>query len=167
MRALETSDYRLADKDIDAVTRLCDALDGLPLAIEIVARNSHTSPLRNSSVPWVATSANLETLTRTHIHDIRHFGQPWTGAIDYSPARGDIVPASIRLRRFFEWNDVNSMARLVHFDPIRPLSLWGSRLKVTSFGRYRRRSTPLPALESTKSYAVEKLREDDLRETQT
>ena len=37
LRARETSDYRMVDGDAAAVACLCEALDGLPLAIEIVA----------------------------------------------------------------------------------------------------------------------------------
>jgi len=166
MRALETSDYRLADKDIDAVTRLCDALDGLPLAIEIVAaklahfrcgtpqfRGCHISELRN---------ANEDTHSR---HQTLWATLDWSYRLLSRKRRH--CSGFYRLRRFLEWNDVNSMARLVHFDPYQTTVALGSRLKVTSFGRYRRRSTPYRLLESTKSYAVEKLRGMILRETQT
>ena len=45
LRALETADYRLVDGDANSVANLCEALDGLPLPIEIVAAKlDHFSP---------------------------------------------------------------------------------------------------------------------------
>jgi len=163
LRALETSDYRLADKDIDAVTRLCSALDGLPLAIEIVAAKlahfsaaellssvgRHISELRNANE---GTHSRHQTLWAT---------LDWSYQL-LSPQEATLFRLLSVFTGSFEWNDVNSMARLVHFEPYQTTVALGALVSKSLLSaeidgdqlRYR-------LLESAKNYAVEKLREDD------
>ncbi|MCU1321789.1 MAG: Signal transduction response regulator / Tetratricopeptide repeat-containing protein [Acidobacteriaceae bacterium] len=162
LRALETADYRLADEDTCAVASLCEALDGLPLAIEIVAAKlDHFSPteLLNS------VGARLSEL-RNELEGAHSRHRTIWATLDWSYQLLSTQESTIfRLLSVFtgsfEWTDVTGMARLVQYDPYQTTVALGglvskSLLSVEIDGeqlRYR-------LLESSRSYAAERLLQD-------
>jgi predicted ATPase/DNA-binding winged helix-turn-helix (wHTH) protein len=118
LRALETADYRLVDGDAHTVASLCEALDGLPLGIEIAAAKlDQFSPaeLLNSVGRRLSELRNDDEAT----HD-RH--RTLWAMLDWSYQLLSMQEATIfRLLSVFagsfEWTDVAGMARLAQYDP--------------------------------------------------
>jgi predicted ATPase len=164
LRALETADYRLADEDTGAVASLCEALDGLPLAIEIAAAKlDQFSPaeLLNS------VGRRLSEL-RNEYGDAHSRHRTIWATLDWSYNLLSTEESTIfRLLSVFagsfEWTDVACMARLVQYDPYQTTMALGGLLAKSLLSaeidgeqlRYR-------LLESTRSYALEKLLQDHL-----
>jgi predicted ATPase/DNA-binding winged helix-turn-helix (wHTH) protein len=163
LRAFEAADYRLIDSDAQATASLCEALDGLPLAIEIAAAKLDQfspSELLNS------LSRRLSELRNGNSTHSRH--QTLWATLDWSYQLLSMQESTIfRLLSVFagsfEWSDVAGMARLVQYDPYQiTLALGGlvakSLLSAETDGeqlRYR-------LLECTRSYAAERLLQDPL-----
>ncbi|NEJ11182.1 transcriptional regulator, partial [Rhizobium leguminosarum] len=117
-RAIESADYQLADADAPAIAALCDALDGLPLAIEItVAKLNEFTPseLLNS------VSRSLYAIPNAHqgAHP-RH--QTLWATLDWSfqllsADEANIFKLLSVFAGTFEWPDVAYMARLLDYKP--------------------------------------------------
>jgi predicted ATPase/DNA-binding winged helix-turn-helix (wHTH) protein len=164
LRALETAEYRLADDDIYAVARICEALDGLPLAIEIVA-----AKLAQFSAAELLDSISRhfsEFRNETDGAHLRH--RTLSATLDWSYQLLSTQEAAIfRLLSVFtgsfEWTDVTGMARLLNFDPYQTTMALGALVSKSLLSaeidgeqlRYR-------LLESTRGYASEKLLQDPI-----
>jgi predicted ATPase/DNA-binding winged helix-turn-helix (wHTH) protein len=164
VRALETADYRLIDADAAVVASLCQALDGLPLAIEIAAAQlDRFSPaeLLNS----VGRRFN-ELRNRPEASHSRH--RTLWATLDWSYQLLSTQESTLfRLLSVFagsfEWTDVAGMARLVQYDPYQTTMALGGLVAKSLLSseidgdqlRYR-------LLESTRSYAAERLLQDPL-----
>jgi predicted ATPase/DNA-binding winged helix-turn-helix (wHTH) protein len=164
LRALETADYRLVDRDAHAVASLCEALDGLPLAIEIAAAKlDQFSPaeLLNSVGRRLSELRNDSEAAHS-----RH--QTLWATLDWSYRLLSTEEATIfRLLSvfagFFEWPDVAALVRLVQYDPYQTTMALGglvakSMLSAEVDGeqfRYR-------LLETVRCYAAERLLQDPL-----
>jgi predicted ATPase/DNA-binding winged helix-turn-helix (wHTH) protein len=162
LRALETAEYKLADEDIDAVARLCEALDGLPLAIEIAA----------AKLAHFSAAQLLDSVSR-HFSDFRNNDggahsrhRTLSATLDWSYQLLSEQEATIfRLLSVFtssfEWTDVTGLAQLVHYDPYQTTVALGalvskSLLSVEIEGeqlRYR-------LLFSARDFAAERLEDD-------
>jgi predicted ATPase/DNA-binding winged helix-turn-helix (wHTH) protein len=164
LRALETADYRLADEDTCAVASLCEALDGLPLAIEIAAANlDQYSPaeLLNSIGRHLSELLNDDKGAHSR-HRTIWATLDWSYQL-LSTQESTIFRLLSVFAGSFEWSDVTGMARLVQYDPYQiTVALGGlvskSLLSVEIDGeqlRYR-------LLESARSYAAERLLHDSL-----
>jgi predicted ATPase/DNA-binding winged helix-turn-helix (wHTH) protein len=164
LRALETADYRLADEDTHAVSSLCEALDGLPLAIEIAAAKlDQFSPaeLHNS------VGRRLSELRNEYEGAHSRHRTIWA-TLDWSYQLLSTQESTIFLllsvfAGSFEWTDVTCMTRLVQYDPYQTTMALGGLLSKSLLSaeidgeqlRYR-------LLESTRSYAAERLLQDPL-----
>jgi predicted ATPase/DNA-binding winged helix-turn-helix (wHTH) protein len=164
LRALETADYRLADEDTYAVASLCEALDGLPLAIEIAAAKlDHFSPteLLNS------VGRRLSELRNEYEGAHSRHRTIWA-TLDWSYQLLSTQESTIfRLLSVFagsfEWTDVACMARLVQYDPYQTTMALGGLLAKSLLSaeidgaqlRYR-------LLETVRCYAAERLLQDPL-----
>jgi predicted ATPase/DNA-binding winged helix-turn-helix (wHTH) protein len=166
LRALETANYGLTDEDTHAVVSLCEALDGLPLAIEIAAAKLHQfSPagLLASFAQYLGKLPNDYAVAPSRHRTL------WT-TLDWSYRLLSEEEATMfRLLSVFagafEWADVAAMARLIGNEPYHiTLALGGlvakSLISVETDGeqlRYR-------LLESARRYAAESLQQDTLAE---
>jgi len=164
LRALETAEYRLADDDIYAVARICEALDGLPLAIEIVA-----AKLAHFSAAELLDSISRhfsEFRNETDGAHLRH--RTLSATLDWSYQLLSAQEATIfRLLSVFtgsfEWTDVTGMARLVNFDPYQTTMALGALVsKSLLSAEIDREQLRYRLLESTRGYAAERLLEDPL-----
>ena len=158
-RALEMADYRLVDGDANAVARLCAALDGLPLAIEIAAANlerfsamelldsvgGHLSALRNGAASahsrhrtlWATLDWSYQLLSATESMTFRLLS---------------VFAGS------FEWADVAAMARLVRYDPYQTtVALGGLVAKSLLSAEIDGEQLRYRLLESARCYASERL----------
>jgi predicted ATPase/DNA-binding winged helix-turn-helix (wHTH) protein len=163
-RARETGRDGLVDADLFVIASLCEALDGLPLAIEIAAAKlAELSPLEllDSLKPRLAGLRNDDESAHA-----RH--QTLWALLDWSYRLLSAQEASVfrSLAVFagsFEWVQAVAMARVGGFDPHTITMTLGrlvakSLLSVEGDGdqiRYR-------LLESAKAYAAEVLGHDDL-----
>ena len=164
LRALETAEYSLSDEDIPIIARICEAVGGLPLAIEIAA----------AKLAHFSAAELLDSISR-------HFNEFWnesdgahlrhrtlSATLDWSYQLLSAQEATIfRLLSVFtssfEWTDVTSMARLVHFDPYQTTMALGALVSKSLLSaeidgeqlRYR-------LLESTRGYASEKLSQEPI-----
>jgi predicted ATPase/DNA-binding winged helix-turn-helix (wHTH) protein len=163
MRALEAADYRLVDRGAPVVARLCEALDGLPLAIEIAAAKlDQFSPVELLE----SVGRRLNEFPNDKTTHSRH--RTLWATLDWSYRLLSTEESTIfRLLSVFagsfEGSDVAGMARLVRYDPYQTTVALGglvakSLLSTEIDGeqlRYR-------LLESTRSYAGERLQQDPL-----
>ena len=164
LRALETADYQLVDRDAHVVASLCEALDGLPLAIEIVAAKlDQFSPAELLKSVGRRLNALRNDDEATHPrHRTLWAMLDWSYRL-LSPEEATIFRLLSVFAGCFEWADGAGMARLVQFDPYQiTMALGGlvakSLLSVEIDGkelRYR-------LLESARCYAAESLRQDPL-----
>ncbi|MCW6511523.1 ATP-binding protein [Lichenifustis flavocetrariae] len=169
LRALETADYLLADGDVQVVARLCEALDGLPLAIEIAAAKlDQFSPAEvlESVGPRLTALRNDDEGTHPR-HRTLWAMLDWSYRL-LSPEESTVFRLLSVFAGSFEWAEVAGMARLVAYDPYQiTMALGGlvSKSLVTvgidgEHLRYR-------LLESARRYAAESLLQDPLaREAQ-
>jgi predicted ATPase/DNA-binding winged helix-turn-helix (wHTH) protein len=164
MRALETADYSLVDRDAHTVASLCKALDGLPLAIEIAA----------AKLDRFAPAELLDSVGR-HLSELRNDDQPtrsrhrtlWA-TLDWSYQLLSSQESTIfRLLSVFagsfELTDVAGMARLAQYDPYQTTVALGglvakSMLSAEIDGEHLR----YRLLESARCYAAERLLQDPL-----
>ena len=164
LRALETADYRLADEDTYAVASLCEALDGLPLAIEIAAAKlDQFSPAElHSSVGRRLSELRNECEGAHSRHRTIWATLDWSYQL-LSTQESTIFRLMSVFAGSFEWTDVVCMARLMQYDPYQTTMALGGLLSKSLLSaeidgeqlRYR-------LLESTRSYAAERLLQDPL-----
>jgi predicted ATPase len=162
LRALETADYRLVDRDAHTVASLCEALDGLPLAIEIAAAKldrfspaalldsvgRHLSELRNDDQ---ATHSRHRTLWAT---------LDWSYQL-LSAHESTIFRLLSVFAGSFEWTDVAGMARLVQYDPYQTtVALGGLVAKSMLSAEIDGEELRYRLLESARCYAAERLLQD-------
>jgi predicted ATPase/DNA-binding winged helix-turn-helix (wHTH) protein len=162
LRALETADYRLVDRDAHAVASLCEALDGLPLAIEIAAvKLDRFSP-----------AALLDSVGR-HLGELRNEDQAthsrhrtiWA-TLDWSYQLLSAQESTIfRLLSVFagsfEWIDVAGMARLMQYDPYQTtVALGGLVAKSMLSAEIDGEQLRYRLLENARCFAAERLLQD-------
>jgi predicted ATPase/DNA-binding winged helix-turn-helix (wHTH) protein len=164
LRALETADYRLADEDTHAVASLCEALDGLPLAIEIVAAKlDQFSPAElHNSVGRRLSELRNEYEGAHSRHRTIWATLDWSYQL-LSTQESTIFRLLSVFAGSFEWSDVAGMARLVQYDPHQTTVAIGGLVSKSLLSaeidgeqlRYR-------LLESARCYAAERLLQDPL-----
>jgi predicted ATPase/DNA-binding winged helix-turn-helix (wHTH) protein len=160
LRAHDIADYHLIDDDIEVVARLCEAMDGIPLAIEIAVAKLVQFSLADL---FNSVSQCLNELRNEQEGAHPRHRTLWA-MLDWSYRLLSVEEAAIfRLLSVFsgsfESDDISYMASLVDYDPYQTtIALGGlvnkSLLAVELDGdqlRYR-------ILESAKSYATEALR---------
>ena len=165
VRALETADYRLIDADAAVVASLCEALDGLPLAIEIAAAQlDRFSPVE------------LLNSVGRRFNELRHHGPEAThsrhrtlwATLDWSyqllsPQESTLFRLLSVYAGSFEWTDVAGIARLAQYDPYQTtLALGGLVAKSLLSAEIDGEQLRYRLLESTRSYAAERLLQDPL-----
>lgn len=164
LRALETADYRLVDRDAHAVAGLCRALDGLPLGIEIAAAKlDQFSPaeLLNSGGRRLSELRNDNEAAHCRHQTLRE-------TLDWSYQLLSTEEATIfRLLSVFaggiEWPDIAALVRLVQYDPYQTtMALSGLVAKSLLSAEIDGEQLRYRLLESTRSYAVERLLQDPL-----
>jgi predicted ATPase/DNA-binding winged helix-turn-helix (wHTH) protein len=164
LRALETADYRLTDEDTYAVASLCEALDGLPLAIEIAAAkldHFSSAELLNSVSTRLKELRNEDDGTHSRHRTIWAM-LDWSYQL-LSTQESTIFRLLSVFAGSFEWTDVTGIARLVQYDPYQTTVALGGLVSKSLLSaeidgeqlRYR-------LLESTRRYAAEKLLQDHL-----
>ena len=169
LRALEATDYLLGDDDAQVVAKLCETLDGLPLAIEIAAAKlDQFSPaeLLESVGPRLTALWNDDE-GRHPRHRTLWAMLDWSYRL-LSPEESMVFRLLSVFAGSFEWAEVAGMARLVAYDPYQiTMALGGlvSKSLVTvgidgEHLRYR-------LLESARQFAAESLLQHPLaREAQ-
>jgi predicted ATPase/DNA-binding winged helix-turn-helix (wHTH) protein len=169
MRALEAADYRLVDRDAQVIGRLCEALDGLPLAIEIAA-----AKLDQFSPAELLDSVGRR-LIEFQIDDEAMHSRHRTlwATLDWSYQLLSMKEATIfRLLSVFAgsfaWTDVTGMARLVQYDPYQTtVALGGLVAKSLLTAEIDGEQIRYRLLETVRCYAAERLLQDPLaREAQ-
>jgi predicted ATPase len=163
-RAAEWAGYELAESDCGPVAQICRSLDGIPLAIELAAAN-----MGNHS------AAELCTMLDEHLsfHNRRIEGQParhetLLATIDWSynllpQNEGTIFRIASVFASGFEPAEVAALAEAMAISPVDVTIGLGSLVakslltaEVSGAGlRYR-------LLDSTRRYALEKLRDDPM-----
>jgi predicted ATPase/DNA-binding winged helix-turn-helix (wHTH) protein len=162
IRARESADYHLTEDDALVAARLCIALDGIPLAIEVAA-----AQLDHFSLEQLHASIGQS------LYAFPHRGGGGGGAHARHRTLQATLDWSYRLLSeeeailfqllsvfagSFEWSDVTHMARLVQYDPYQTTTALGSLVAKSLLAAdilddrisYR-------LLESTKRYAAEVL----------
>jgi predicted ATPase/DNA-binding winged helix-turn-helix (wHTH) protein len=169
MRALEAADYRLIDRDAQVVARLCEALDGLPLALEIAA-----AKLDQFSPAELLDSVGRRLIELRSDDEAMHSRHRTLWAtLDWSYQLLSSKEATIfRLLSVFtgsfEWSDVIGMARLVQYDPYQTtVALGGLVAKSLLTAEIDGEQIRYRLLETVRCYAAERLLQDPLaREAQ-
>ena len=169
VRALETADYRLLDADATVVASLCEALDGLPLAIEIAAAKlDQFSPteLLNSVGRRLSELRNDDAATHSR-HRTLWATLDWSYQL-LSTQESTIFRLLSVFAGPFEWADVAGMARLVQYDPHQTtVALGGLVAKSLLSAEIDGEQLRYRLLESVRCYAAERLLQDPLaREAQ-
>lgn len=169
LRALEAADYRLVDGDAAVVASLCEALDGLPLAIEIAAAQlDQFSPteLLNSVGRRFSELRNDGADTHSR-HRTLWATLDWSYQL-LSTQESTIFRLLSVFAGSFEWTDVAGMARLVQYDPYQTtVALGGLVAKSLLSAEIAEEQLRYRLLESARSYAAERLLQDPLaREAQ-
>jgi predicted ATPase/DNA-binding winged helix-turn-helix (wHTH) protein len=164
MRALEAADYRLVDRDAQVVARLCEALDGLPLAIEIAA-----AKLDQFSPAELLDSVGRRLIELRSDDEAMHSRHRTLWAtLDWSYQLLSSEEATIfRLLSVFtgsfEWSDVTGMARLVQYDPYQTtVALGGLVAKSLLTAEIDGEQIRYRLLETVRCYAAERLLQDPL-----
>jgi predicted ATPase/DNA-binding winged helix-turn-helix (wHTH) protein len=159
LRAAESADYRLTEGDALVAARLCKALDGLPLAIEIAA-----AQLGHFSLEQLHASIGQSLYAFPHGNDGAHARHRTLQAtLDWSYRLLSEEEATLfqLLSVFagsFEWSDVTHMARLVQYDPYQTTMALGSLVaKSLIVAEIRGDRICYRLLESAKCYAAEVL----------
>jgi predicted ATPase/DNA-binding winged helix-turn-helix (wHTH) protein len=164
MRALEAADYRLVDRDARVVAKLCEALDGLPLAIEIAA-----AKLDQFSPAELLDSVGRRLIELRSDNEAMHSRHRTLWAtLDWSYQLLSTEEATIfRLLSVFtgsfEWKDVTGMARLVQYDPYQTtVALGGLVAKSLLTAEIDGEQIRYRLLETVRCYAAERLLQDRL-----
>jgi predicted ATPase/DNA-binding winged helix-turn-helix (wHTH) protein len=164
LRAFETAEYQLIDRDAPVVAGLCEALDGLPLAIEIVAAkldqfspgellNSVGSRLSELRKDDEATHSRHRTLWAT---------LDWTYQL-LSTEEATLFRLLSVFAGSFEWPDVTGMARLVRYDPYQTtVALGGLVAKSLLSAEIDGEQLRYRLLETVRCYAAERLLGDPI-----
>ncbi len=166
LRAFERADYELADGDVRTIASLCEVLDGLPLAIEIVAAKLD----RFSPVELMASVGRRLSELRNDDEGTHSRHRTLWATLDWSYQLLSTQEASIfRLLSVFagsfEWSDVSGMARLVHYDPYQlTVALGGLVSKSLVTTEVEGEQPCYRLLQSARSYAAEHLLQDPLAE---
>jgi predicted ATPase/DNA-binding winged helix-turn-helix (wHTH) protein len=159
LRAFETADYQLTDEDTLTISRLCEALDGLPLAIEIVASKlSHFSAdeLLNSVGRHISQFRNISEGAHSR-HLTLWATLDWSYQL-LSPQEAALLRLLSVFASFFEWTDVIGMAGLAHLDPYQTtVALGGLVSKSLLLVEVEGEQLLYRLLESTRYFAAEKL----------
>jgi len=164
LRALETAEYRLVEEDIPAIARLCESLDGLPLAIEIAAAKlSHFSATELlDSISQHFSEFRNETDGAHSRHRTLSATLDWSYQL-LSAQEATIFRLLSVFTGSFEWTDVTSMARLVNFDPYQTTMALGALVsKSLLLAEVDGEQLRYRFLESTRAYAAVRLLQDAL-----
>lgn len=164
LRAFENADYRLSESEVHAITRICELLDGLPLAIEIAA--AKLDRLGPQELLEAVTWRLRELHNKSQSAHSRH--QTIWAMLDWSYQQLSEQEATLfRLLSvfvgLFEWTDVAGIARILSYDPYQTTTVLGNLVSKSLISaeiegeqlRYR-------ILDSTRDYAFEKLARDPL-----
>jgi predicted ATPase/DNA-binding winged helix-turn-helix (wHTH) protein len=158
-RAIEGCDYQLVDADVPVIAALCGALDGLPLAIEIVvAKLNEFAPreLLDSVRRGLQNIPNGQQNAHSRHHTL------WA-TLDWSFRLLSANEANIfRLLSVFagafEWADVVYMARLLDYEPYQTTVALGSLVsKSLLTAEINGETVCYRLLESARQYAGEAL----------
>ena len=166
LRAIDAADYRLADGDVSAVADLCEALDGLPLAIEIAAANLD----RFTPADLLRSFGRRLGELRNDDEDRHPRHRTLWATLDWSyQLLSPQEAATFRLLSVFagsfDWDDVTRMARLVQYDPYQTtLALGGLVAKSLLSAEIDGDQLRYRLLDSARSYASEALQRDPLAE---
>ncbi|MDZ5453391.1 ATP-binding protein [Labrys sp. ZIDIC5] len=162
-RALQWAGYQISDADCDAVVSICRSVDGLPLAIELMAAQlENYSPLELLAMFDRHTSfSNLRLDGVTPRHETLLATIDWSYRL-LSQREAAIFRLVSVFADFFELEDAVHVARAVDLDPIDVVAGLGGLVaksllnaEVNGPGlRYRQ-------LASTRHYAAEKRRTDN------
>jgi predicted ATPase/DNA-binding winged helix-turn-helix (wHTH) protein len=159
LRALEAADYQFVDGDAQTVASLCEALDGLPLAIEIaVAKLDQFSPAELLH----SIGRSLSKLRNGH-EDAHSRHRTLWATLDWSyrllsTEESTIFRLTSVFTGYFESADVAYMARLVRYDPFQTaIALGGLVAKSLLYAEIRGGQLGYRLLESARCYAAEAL----------
>jgi predicted ATPase/DNA-binding winged helix-turn-helix (wHTH) protein len=162
LRALETADYQLADRDAGVVASLCEALDGLPLAIEIAAAKlDQLSPAEL----FISVGRRLSEL-RNEDEDMHSRHRTLWATLDWSYQLLSAQESTMfRLLSVFagsfEWSDVTAIARLVQYDPYQTtVAIGGLAAKSLLSAEIDGQQIRYRLLETVRCYAAERLLQD-------
>ncbi len=161
-RASQWAGYELIEADCAAIASICHALDGLPLALELVAAKVATHSLKTLSEMLDVSPSFRRVRTRPYPHR----QQTLMATLDWSfkllpPAEANIFRLVSVFADSFELEDVIAVANVIGMTTVAVVTAVGglvskSLLPVESRGdtiRYR-------LLDTTRRYAVKKRRDD-------
>jgi predicted ATPase/DNA-binding winged helix-turn-helix (wHTH) protein len=162
VRARETAAHHFVDNDVDAVASLCEALDGLPLAIELAAAKlDEFSPAELlNSICGHRNELRSDRAAKHYRHQTLWATFDWSYRL-LSQEESMIFRLLSVFAGYFEWTDVIGMVRLKQYDPSQTTTMLAglvakSLLQAEIDGeqlRYR-------LLESARHYAAEQLLRD-------
>jgi predicted ATPase/DNA-binding winged helix-turn-helix (wHTH) protein len=160
--ALETADYQLVDEDAQAVATLCEALDGLPLAIEIaVAKLDEFSPAELAASVGRRLGDLRNDDEKVHArHRTLWATMDWSYRL-LSTEESTIFRLLAVFAGSFQSDHVANMALLVQYDPFQTsVALGGLIGKSLLSAEIHGDQICYRLLESAKSFAMEALSRD-------
>jgi predicted ATPase/DNA-binding winged helix-turn-helix (wHTH) protein len=167
LRALETAEYQVADGEAPVIAQLCEALDGLPLAIEIVAAKLDQFTLAEL---LESVSCRLrEIQNQDNAAHSRHLTLWATLDWSYQLLSRDEATIFRLLSVFagsFEWTDVAGVARVAEYDPHQTtIALGGLVSKSLLSAEISGEELRYRFLETTRHYAAERLLQDRMAQS--
>jgi predicted ATPase/DNA-binding winged helix-turn-helix (wHTH) protein len=165
LRAVEAADYRLSDHDAPVVARICEALDGLPLALELAAANLVGQSPNALLASLREQSGLLHNAGRTRSRHVTL----WS-TFDWSyRLLGGVEAALFRLLSVFAGSftlaDVATLASLVPLDAHQTSVALGQLIsKSLVVAQVADQEIHYRLLDSARSYAAGRLSDDPLYE---